>query len=142
MQPEASFWLRQRRRAGRRSDDIVQGWWSRRFARDVRRRMRTCITGFGNAEPTQVGSLTRHNTSFKKPHKPKTLRNVSGSRLWCHDPGLCKTRSWVSGVNLGVWGRLGNAQRSADQARGMVCSHHSGCVKLSWANPGTLEIAQ
>ena len=38
MQPEACSWLRQRRHAGRRSDDIEQGWWSRRSARDARKR--------------------------------------------------------------------------------------------------------
>ena len=98
MQPEARSWLRQRRRAGRRSDDIVQGWWSRRFARDVRKRTRTCIIEFGNAVPTQVRSLTRHGISFKKPLKPRTLEC-----FWlCHDPALCKTRSWGSGVNLGT----------------------------------------
>ena len=98
MQPEARSWLRQRRRAGRKSDDIVQGWWSRRFARDVRKRTRTCIIEFGNAVPTQVRSLTRHGISFKKPLKPRTLEC-----FWlCHDPALCKTRSWGSGVNLGT----------------------------------------
>ena len=41
-----------------------------------------------------------------------------------------------------LWGRLGNAQRSANQARGMVRGHYSGYVELSWANPGYLETAQ
>ena len=41
-----------------------------------------------------------------------------------------------------LWGRLGNAQRSADQARGMVRGHYSGHVQLSWANPGYLETPQ
>ena len=80
----------------------MQEWWSRHFARDVRKRTRTCIIEFGNAEPTQVRSLTRHSISFKKPHKPKTPWNVFGSGDWCQDPGLCQTRSWVSGVNFGV----------------------------------------
>ena len=85
----------------------------------------------------------------KKSH---TSQRHSGMFL-AHDPAHSKTRSWVSGVNLGVtffcrslylhlWGRLGNAQQSADQARGMVRGYYSGYVKLSWANPGTLEIAQ
>ena len=41
-----------------------------------------------------------------------------------------------------LWRRLGNAQRPADQARGMVCSHYLGRVKLSWANTGVQETAQ
>ena len=61
----------------------------------------TPLFEYCNVEPTQVRSLTRHSISPTKPHQPKTLWNVSGSGGWCH-PGLCKTRSWVSGVNLGV----------------------------------------
>ena len=41
-----------------------------------------------------------------------------------------------------LWGRLGNAQRSANQARGMARRRYSGYVELSWANPGYLETAQ
>ena len=66
MQPEACCWQRLQRRAGRRSDDIEQGWWNRRFAPDARKRTRTCIIEFGNAEPTQVRSLTRHSISYTK----------------------------------------------------------------------------
>ena len=72
MQPEACSWQRLQRRAGRRSGDIELGWWTRRFARDARKPTRTCFIEFGNAEPTQVRSLTRHSISFKKPPKPKT----------------------------------------------------------------------
>ena len=79
MQPEECCWQRPQPRVGRRSDDIVQGWWSRRSARDERKRTRTCIIEFGNAVPTQVRSLTRHSISFTKPLKPRTHWNVSGS---------------------------------------------------------------
>ena len=89
----ASCWTQERRyRAGR----------TQRSARDARKPMRTCFIGFGNAEPTQVRSLTGHSISFRKPPKPKTHLNASGSGGLYHDPGLCKTRSWVSGANLGV----------------------------------------
>ena len=37
---------------------------------------------------------------------------------------------------LHLWGRLGNAQRSANQARGMVRGHYSGYVERGWM--GTL----
>ena len=69
---------------------------------EMRGSRRSCIIEFGNAEPIQVRSLTKTQHLVQKPHKPKTLCNVSGSGGWCRDPGLCKTRSWVSGVNLGV----------------------------------------
>ena len=84
------------------SGDTELGWWNRRCAPDARKRVRTCVIEFGNVEPTQVRSLTRHSISFKKPPKPKTRWIVSGSGGLCHDLGLCKTRSWVSGVNLGM----------------------------------------
>ena len=80
-------------RAGRRSDGTVQVWWRLRAARDARKRTRTCIIQFGNAVPTQVRSSTRLSISFKKPLKPRTHWNASGSGGLCHDPGLCKTRS-------------------------------------------------
>ena len=55
-------------------------------------------------------------------------------------------RQFGSGVDrslyIHLWGRLANAQRSADQARGMVRSYYSGYVKLSWANLGVLEATQ
>ena len=100
MQLEACCWQRRQLRAGRRSDVTVQCWWSRRAARDARKRTWTCIIEFGNAVPTQVRSLTRHSISFKKPHKPRTHWNDSGS-------GGCATildfaRSGAFGVNLGV----------------------------------------
>ena len=149
MQPEACCWQRLQRRAGRRSGDIELGWWTRRFARDAVEPMRTCFIGFGNAEPTQVRSLTRHSISFKKPPKPKTHSIVSGSGRLYHDPGhevrfLASIWEWRidRSLYLHLWGRLGNAQRSADQARGMVCGHYSGYVKLSWTNLGHLETPQ
>ena len=43
IQPEACSWQRLQRRAGRRSGDIELGWWTRRFARDARKPMRTCF---------------------------------------------------------------------------------------------------
>ena len=68
-------------------------------------------------------------------------------------------RSWtLQDTKLGFWRQFGNgvsteactsifgdgsgAQRPANQARGTGRCHHSGCVKLSWANPGMLEAAQ
>ena len=95
-------WLRQRRRVGHTSEDIVQGWWSRRFARDARRRTRTCITEFGNVQPTQVRSLTRHSISFAQINKPKILWNVSGSGGSCHDPGT------LQDTRLGFWRQFGS----------------------------------
>ena len=62
-----------------------------------------------------------------------------------HEVGfLASIWEWRIDLSLYIrlWGRLGNAQRSANQAPKMVCSHCSGYVKLSWANPGKLEIAQ
>ena len=43
---------------------------------------------------------------------------------------------------LHLWRRLGNAQRSADQARGVVRGNYSGYVKLSWANLEHMETPQ
>ena len=80
----------------------MQEWCSRHFARDVRKRTRTCIIEFGNAEPTQVRSLTRHSISFKKPHKPKTPWNVFGSGGWCQDPGT------LPDTKLGFWRQFGS----------------------------------
>ena len=100
MQPEACSWLRQRRRAGRGSDDIVQGWWSSRSARDARKRTRTCTIEFGGAVQTQVTSLTRHGNSFTKPLKPRTHWNVSGSGV--------VPRSWtLQGTKLEFWRQFG-----------------------------------
>ena len=86
---------------GRRSGDIVRDWWTRRSALDAVKPTRICSIEFGSAEPTQVRSLTRHSISFKKPPKPKTHSIASGSGGLCHDPGFRKTRSWVSGRQLG-----------------------------------------
>ena len=151
MQPEACCWQRLQRRAGRRSDDIEQGWWNRRWARDARKRTRTCIIVCGNVEPTQVRSLTRHGISFQEPAKPKTRWNASGSGVCAtildfarHEVGfLASIWEWRidRSLHIHLLGRLGNAQRPANQARGVGCSHCSGCVKLSWANLGMLEAA-
>ena len=152
MQPEACCWQRLQRRAGRRSGDIELGWWTRRFARDARKPMRTCFIEFGNAVPTQVRSLTRHGISFKEPPKPKTRLNVSGlgGRATILDFARHEVGSLASiwewridrSLYLHLWGRLGNAQRCADQARGMVRGHYSGYVKLSWANLEHMETPQ
>ena len=59
-----------------------------------------------------------------------------------HEVGfLASIWEWRTNRSLYIhlWGRLGNAQRPADQARGMVRSYHPGYVKLSWANPGTVS---
>ena len=45
-------------------------------------------------------------------------------------------------LHIHLCGRFGNAQRPANQARGVGCSHYSGHVKLSWANLGVLEATQ
>ena len=129
----------------------MQGWCRRRAARDARKRTRTCIIEF--VEPTQVRSLTRHSISFKKPHKPKThwncfwLRGAGATILEFarHEVGFLAS-IWEWRINrslyIHLWGRLGNAQRPANQARGLGCNHYPGFVKLSWANPGMLEAAQ
>ena len=99
MQPEACCWQRLRRRAGRRSFDIEKGWWNRRCARDARKRTRSCIIEFGNVEPTQVRSLTRHSISSKKPPKPKNT-------LECY---WLVPRSWtLQDTKLGFWRQFGN----------------------------------
>ena len=90
----ASCWTQERRHRA--------GWWSRRFARDVRRRMRTCITEFGNAEPTQVRSLTRHSISLKKATQAKD----SVEFFWLR--GLVP-RSWTLQVaKLEFWRQFGS----------------------------------
>ena len=62
-----------------------------------------------------------------------------------HEVGfLAKIWKWRidRSLYLHLWRRLGNAQRPADQARGVVCGHYSGYVKLSWANLERLETPQ
>ena len=100
MQPEVCSWLRQRRRAGRRSGAIVQGWWSRRVARDVRKRTRTCIIEFGHAEPTQVTSLTRYSISFKKSHTSQRHLGMFLAQGVVPILDFSRHKIWDSGVNL------------------------------------------
>ena len=141
MQPEACSWQRLQRRAGRA------------FARDARNPMRTCFIEFGNAEPTQVRSLTRHRHLGQKATQAKDTEECFWLGGGCatildfarHEVGfLASIWEWRIDRSLLIhlWGRLGNAQRSANQARGVVRGHYSGYVKLSWANPGYLETAQ
>ena len=143
MQPEACCWQRLRRRAGRRSGDIELGWWTRRFARDARKPMRTCSIEFGSAEPTQVRSLTRAFRS--KSHSSQRHIRLFLAQGSCatildfatHEVGFLAT-IWKWRIDrslyLHLWGRLGDAQRSANQARGMVRGHCSGYVKLPWTS--------
>ena len=76
------------------------------------------------------------------------LRGVVPRSWTLQDTKLGFWRQFGSGVLTGrslylhLWGRLGNAQRSANQARGMVRGHYSGYVKLSWTNLGHLETPQ
>ena len=148
---EACSWQRQLRCAGRRSDAIETGWWSRRCARGPKR-ARTCIIVFGSAERMQVRSLTRHSISFTKPPKPNTLWIASGSGGGATLLDVARHKSWNlatiwkwrigRSLYIHLWRRPGNAQRPTSQARGMGCSHHPGHVKLSRKNLGMLEAAQ
>ena len=153
MQPEVCSWLRQRRRAGRRSGVIVQEWCSRHFARDVRKRTRTCIIEFGNAEPTQVRSLTRHNISFKKPHKAKDtvecfwLRELVPGSWTLPDTKLGFWRQFGSGVLTEACTcifRDGSGTHSDKRIRrvGWSAVINPGYVELSRANLGVLEATQ
>ena len=103
MQPEACCWQRLRCRAGRRSGDIEQGWWNRRCARDARKRTRTCITEFGNVEPTQVRSLTRHSISSNKAPKPK-----KHTGMLLVQEGVVPQSYTLQDTKLGFWRQFGN----------------------------------
>ena len=99
MQPEECFWQRPQRRAGRRSDDIVHGWWSRRSARDARKDMHNRVWRC-RASTGEIFDKTQHLVQ-KATQAKDTLECFW---LWRVVPRSCTLQD----TKLGIWRQFGN----------------------------------
>ena len=104
MQPEACCWQRLQRRAGRRSGDIVLGWWTRHFARrceeadeDMFHRVWQCRANTGEIfDKTQ--HLVQKATQAKDTIECFWLRGVVPRSWTLQDTKLGFWRQYGSGV--------------------------------------------
>ena len=150
MQPEACSWLRQRSSCWTQEQRYRAGLVESPFCpgceeenEDMYHRVWQCRANTGEIfDKTQhlvqkATQAQRHSGMFLAQGVGATILDFAR-----HEVGfLASIWEWRIDRSLYIhlWGRLGNAQRSAGQARGMLRSYYSGYVELSWANLGTLE---